>query len=64
MTGKLSIFEWNDENSEGFGDTIIGYFNNSEIDLSDKEALKLANRIFDTLTAGQHVTLRVDEVIK
>lgn len=60
MMTELSIFEWTEEFPMGSDEMSIGSFQDSEIDLSDKDAARLANWILDELKEGHHVTLRID----
>ncbi|WP_432749210.1 hypothetical protein [Pediococcus pentosaceus] len=57
---ELSIFEWTEEFPMGSNDISIGSFQDSEIDLSDNDATRLANWILDELKEGNRVTLRID----
>lgn len=57
---ELSIFEWTEEFPMGSDDISIGSFQDSEIDLSDNDATRLANWILDEIKEGNHVTLRID----
>lgn len=58
---KLSIFLWNDEETEGFNYSDVDTFNlNNEIDLSDEDALNIARRILNEVTNGNHISFRID----
>lgn len=59
---ELSIFEWTEEFPMGSDEMSIGSFQDSEIDLSDENATRLANWILDELKEGHHVTFKIDEV--
>lgn len=64
MMTKLSMFEWTEEFPMGSHDVSVGSFQDSEIDLSDKNAARLANWILDELKEGNHVTFRSDEEVE
>ncbi|KAF0489202.1 MULTISPECIES: hypothetical protein [Lactobacillaceae] len=61
---KLSMFEWTEEFPMGSYDVSVGSFQDSEIDLSDKDAARIANWILDELKEGNHVTFRIDEEVE
>lgn len=61
---KLSVFKWTEEFPMGSNDVSIGSFQDSEIDLSDKDAARLANWILGELKEGNHVTFRIDEEVE
>lgn len=62
MTQQLGIFTWTDDSVEGGSTSYIGSFVDSEIDLSDSEAISFANMIIQAVRKQEHVTLRIDEV--
>lgn len=60
MKKELNIFQWDDENTEGFDDMRIGATGDyEEIDLTDGEARKLAAYIQSALSEGSHISFRV-----
>lgn len=62
MVMELSLFGWDDDNTDGYHENEIGFVNEiGEIDLSDKEARGLIKQIEKRLFSGEHVTLRIAE---
>lgn len=62
MVMELSLFGWDDDNTDGYHENKIGFVNEiGEIDLSDKEARGLIKQIENRLFSGEHVTLRMAE---
>lgn len=60
MKKELNIFQWTDEDTEGFDDMGIGVTGDyEEIDLADEEAKKLVTYIQSALSEGNHISFRV-----
>lgn len=60
MAKTLNMFQWNEEDTEGFGDMGIGVTGDyGEIDLADEEARELVTYIQSALSEGNHISLRV-----